>query len=107
MINPTDTSMVMFNLQNKNIEALTPTDKAKMNDEKLKKTAEDFESVFVNKLLETLDSTVERSEEFSGGRGEEMFRSMMYGEISKNIASNSHSSFGFAKQIYEQMKDRI
>jgi len=63
--------------------------------------------VFLNKFLETINSTVERSEEFSGGRGEEMFRSMMNEEIAKNIASTPQTSLGFAQQIYEQMKDRI
>lgn len=104
MISPTDTTVAMFNMQGKKLEELSGTDKSKMSDEKLKKTAQDFEAVFVNKLLETLDSTVERSGDFSGGRGEETFRSMLNGEIAKNISSNPASSFGFAQQVYEQMK---
>ncbi|OGH96700.1 MAG: hypothetical protein A2039_01745 [Candidatus Melainabacteria bacterium GWA2_34_9] len=107
MINPADISASMFNLQGKKLEELSGADKNKMDDEKLKKTAQDFESVFLNKFLETLNSTVERSEEFSGGRGEEMFRSMMNEEVAKNIASTPQTSFGFAQQIYQQMKDRI
>jgi peptidoglycan hydrolase FlgJ len=105
MINPTDLTTSIFNAQGKKLEELSNANKSKMDDEKLKKTAQDFESVFLSQFLETLNSTVERSEEFSGGRGEEMFRSMMNQEIAKNIASNPKTSFGFAQQIYEQMKD--
>jgi len=107
MINPIDISSTMFNLQGKKLEDAMNIDKAKMKDEELKKSAQDFESVFVNQFLEILNSTVERSEEFSGGKGEEVFRSMMNQEIAKEISSSSISSFGFAKQIYEQMKDKI
>jgi Rod binding domain-containing protein len=107
MINPVDISTTMFNIQGKKLEEISGADKSKMDDEKLKKTAQDFESVFVNQFLETLNSTVEKSEEFSGGRGEEMFRSMLNGEIAKNISSSTQTSFGFAQQIYEQMKNRV
>lgn len=107
MINPVDTTVQMFNLQGKKLEDLTNADKTKMKDEELKKAAQDFEAVFIGQFLETLNSTVERSEEFSGGRGEEMFRSMMHQEIAKSISSNSSTSFGFAQQIYQQMKDRV
>ncbi len=107
MINPADMTASMFNAQKSKLENLSGADKSKMDDEKLKKTAQEFEAVFINQFFQILDSTVERSEEFSGGRGEEMFRSMLNEEFSKNIASNSQTSFGFAQQIYEQMKNRV
>ena len=97
----------MFNIQGKKLEEMTGANRNNMKDEELKKAAQDFESVFVTQFLETLNSTVEKSEEFSGGRGEEMFKSMLNGEIAKNISSSSQTSFGFAQQIYEQMKDRV
>jgi len=107
MINPIDMTTTMFGLQNKKPEDIFGVNKSNKTDEELKKTAQDFESVFLTKFLETLNSTVERSEEFSGGRGEEMFRSMMNEEIAKNIASTPQTSLGFAQQIYEQMKNKI
>lgn len=108
MINPVDMTTTMFGIQKSKIDQLSGIDKNNnLNDEKLKKAAQDFEAVFINQFLETLNSTVERSEEFSGGRGEEMFRSMLNDEIAKNIASNPLTSFGFAQQIYEQMKNRV
>jgi len=105
--NLTDISTAMFSLQGKKLENLTNSDKTKMKDDQLKNAAQDFESVLVTQFMEILNSTVEKSDDFSGGRGEEMFKSMMNQEFAKNIASSPQTSFGFAKQIYEQMKDRI
>lgn len=107
MINPVDLTTTMYGVQGKKLEDLSGANKNNKTDEQLKKSAKDFEAVFINQFLETLSSTVERSEEFSGGRGEEMFRSMMNDEIAKNLASTPQTSFGFAQQIYEQMKNRV
>jgi len=107
MINPTDMTATTYSLQSAKLNSLSSMDKATMSDEKLKKAASEFEAVFVTQFLEILNSTVEKSEEFSGGRGEEMFRSMLNEEVAKNIASNPKTSFGFAEQVYKQMKDRV
>ncbi|MEI8390294.1 MAG: rod-binding protein [bacterium] len=107
MINPVDMTTTMFGIQGKKLEEISGANKNNKTDEQLKKSAQDFESVFITQFLETLNSTVEKSEEFSGGRGEEMFRSMMNEEVAKNISSNPRTSFGFAQQIYEQMKNRV
>jgi len=61
----------------------------------------------VKQLLDIMDSTVEKSEFMHGGQAENTFKSMLNEELSKNFASNPASSFGFAKQIYEQMKNQI
>jgi peptidoglycan hydrolase FlgJ len=74
-------------------------------EEKLMKASQQFEAVFLGQLFNEMDKTVERDEMFSGGRGEEMFRSMFYDEIANNTAGDPSTSFGLAKQIYEQMKD--
>jgi flagellar protein FlgJ len=73
----------------------------------LLKAAQQFEAVFIGQLFNQMDKTVERDEMFSGGRGEEMFRSMFYDEVANSVASDPTTSFGLAKQIYEQMKDRL
>lgn len=104
-MNSIDLNTAMFNVQGKKLEELSSSNLNNKKDEELKKAAQDFEAVFLNQFLEMLNSTVERDEGYlSGGRGGEMFRSMLNQEIAKNMASNSYTSFGFAKQIYEQMK---
>ena len=56
-----------------------------------------------------MDATVSKDDDgmFAAGRGEKMFKSMFYDELAKNISSDPTTSFGFAKQIYEQMKDKV
>ena len=105
MINPVDMNTTLQGLQFKKLEGLDGKSIAKMEDKKMLETAKDFEAVFINQLMEIMDSTVEKSDFMHGGQAEDTFKSMLNGEISKNIASSPSSSFGLAKQIYEQMKE--
>lgn len=72
-------------------------------DAKLVEAANNFEAVFISQLLNIMDKTIERSEFMHGGQGEKVFREMFYQEIAKDIASNSNTSMGLGKQIYEQL----
>lgn len=85
-----------------NVQGMDISDK-----DKLMKTATEFEAVFITKLMNTMDSTVEKSGFMSGGSVEKKFRSMMNQFVAKDIASTPETSFGMAKQIYEQMKDLV
>lgn len=74
--------------------------------EQLKKVATEFESIFIAKMFSLMDQTVDRE---GGIFGEETkyfdtLKSYMYNEMGRSLASNPHSTFGFAKQIYEQME---
>ena len=74
--------------------------------EQLKKVAKEFESVFISKMFSLMDQTVDKE---GGIFGEETqyydnLKSFMYNEMGRNLASNPHSTFGFAKQIYSQME---
>lgn len=79
------------------------------NKEDLMEAAKDFEAVFLNQLFNIMESTVEKDSEglFSGGKGEEKFKSFFYDEIAKQASSNPTTSFGLAKQVYEQMKGLV
>lgn len=77
----------------------TPSSKAQ-----LKKAASEFEGIFISKMFSIMDKTVDRE---SGIFGEETkhldkFKSYMYNELGRQLASSPKTSFGFAKQIYEQ-----
>jgi murein DD-endopeptidase MepM/ murein hydrolase activator NlpD len=52
----------------------------------LKKAAAEFESLFLNQMLKTMRKTIEKSELFHGGRGEEIYTSMLDEELSKSMA---------------------
>lgn len=76
------------------------------NKEQLKKVASEFESIYIAKMFSLMDKTVDKE---GGIFGEETkyldnFKSYMYNELGRELASNPHSSIGFAKQIYSQME---
>lgn len=77
--------------------------------EQLKKVATEFESIFISKMFSLMDKTVDKE---GGILGEETkyldnFKSYMYNELGRELASNPHSTFGFAKQIYSQMEKYV
>ena len=74
--------------------------------DELNQTAQEFEAVFISKMFKVLDKTVDRE---GGLFGEEhsyfdKFKSYMYNELGRDLASKPRTSFGFAKNIYEQME---
>lgn len=71
---------------------------------KLRQVAKDFEAVFVNQLLETMDSTIDRDNSlFDGGSAEGTFRSMMNQELAQSMANQrSGSGIGLAESVFQQ-----
>lgn len=77
--------------------------------EQLKKVSKEFESVFISKMFSVMDETVDRE---GGIFGEDTkyydnFKSYMYNELGRELANNPHSTFGLAKQIYQQMEKYV
>jgi flagellar protein FlgJ len=72
---------------------------------KLKKAAQEFESIFVQQLLEAMDKTVDRENSLTGGgSAEDYWRSMMNEEVAKSITTRpGGSGFGLAETVYRQM----
>lgn len=72
----------------------------------LKKVASEFEAIFITKMIETMDKTVDKENGIFGKEGHFLknFKSFMYNEMGRQMAKNPNSSFGFAKQIYNQME---
>jgi|GEM_PF-848000 len=76
--------------------------------EQLKKVSREFEAIFVAKMLETLDKTVDREGSlFEDTKFQDTFKSIMYTDIGRQVANNPHSSIGLAKQLYQQMERSI
>lgn len=107
MIQATGFQESSLNIQENQIKSLSNINFKDKNQEELMEAAKQFESVFINQIFKALDATIEKDGMFSGGKGEKMFKGMFYQEIAKNIASDPTTSFGFAKQIYEQMKHSV
>lgn len=67
----------------------------------LKNACRDFESLFVNYMLEQMRQTVPQDGMFGGGQAEKMYTSMMDSEISKEISRQR--GLGLAPMMYHQM----
>jgi Rod binding domain-containing protein len=82
----------------------TPNSKAQ-----LEKVSKEFEAIFITKMLTLMDKTVDRE---GGILGEETsyydkMKSYMFDELGRELANNPRTTFGFAKQIYEQMEKYV
>ena len=73
--------------------------------EQLMKTAQEFESIFITKIMSEMENTVDKSgslfEEKSGGYMD-TFKPDMLPQMGHDLASNPNTSFGFAKMSYKQ-----
>ena len=68
---------------------------------KLRQAAAQFESVFVTMLMKQMRATIQKSEMFHGGRGEEIFQGMMDQQIAKDASSGN--GLGIGRMIYEDL----
>lgn len=68
----------------------------------IRKTAEEFEAMFITEMLKPMFETNGEVEPmFGGSHGEEMFKSLMIDEYGKNVAANG--GIGIADSIEAQM----
>jgi len=70
-------------------------------EQKIKKTADEFVSILYGMLFREMDKTVERTGLLDGGKTEEMFRSFAFDEYAKNASSNTGTVLN--NRIYEML----
>ncbi len=76
----------------------------------LKKAAQEFESIFITKMLSEMDKTIDKEENGLFGNDnkyEETFKSIVFQQMGRDMASNPRTTFGFADQIYRQMEHLV
>lgn len=77
-------------------------DKAKQDKrEKIKEAAQDFESLFLNIVLEKMRKTVEKSGLIDGGNAEDIYRSMLDQEYAKIMSQENFT--GLSAMIEKQL----
>lgn len=80
------------------------------NKEQLMKTAQEFESVFITKIMSLMDNMVDKQgslfEDKPGGYMDS-FKPYMYQQIAHDFASKPNTSFGMAQVIYKQMEKYV
>ena len=81
---------------------------AKSEKEQLKRVSTEFESIFVAKMLNEMDKTVDKEGSmFQESKYLDNLKSFMYNDIAREIASNPHTSIGIAKQMYQQLEKTV
>ncbi len=71
------------------------------NGDKIKKAAQDFESMFVSEMLRPIFDTQDVDKMFGGGESEKVYRSMMVDEYGKSIAKAG--GIGIAKHVEAEL----
>ena len=70
-------------------------------EKKVRETAEDFVSVFMNQITKSMRATVQQNDAMHGDNGEKFFQDMLDTEYSKTMAKGS--GYGLTDLIYESM----
>ena len=81
---------------------------AKTEKEQLKQVATEFESIFVSKMLNEMEKTVDKEGSlFQESKYLDNLKSFMYNDIARQIANDPRSSIGIAKQMYTQLEKTV
>ena len=71
------------------------------NDKKLLESCQDFESMFIKQMLDSMKKTINKSGLIKENMGEKIFDDMLYDEYAKKMATTSN--LGIAKTMYKQL----
>ncbi len=83
-------------------EAKLPANAAQpKNIAEIKRAAREYESVFLNEMMQHMFSGIKPNETFGGGNAEDIYRSMMVQEYANSISKNG--GFGLADAIMHEM----
>lgn len=95
--------------QGMSLEKTLGNGKLPKSQKELMSVAQDFEAVFIQRLLEAMDKTIEHADDgpLGGGAASETFRGMLYENIAKVTAKSPSGGIGLAKHIYQQAKDLL
>lgn len=83
------------------VPPVTPARPLPRVDPKNAETARNFEAVFLGQMTQLMLESVEKSGEFSGGHGEEMFRGVLAEKLGTEIARRG--GIGIAPAVLDQI----
>ena len=88
----------------KNFEQILNQAVQSKDDKKLFQACQELEAVFLDQVLNSMRSTILRSDLVERSFAEDTFESMLYEEYAKEISKTE--SIGLARIIYEQIKPK-
>ncbi len=89
------------NLDTSRIGKLEKKSKEAKDTESIKKSAKEFEAIFLELVLKSMRNTVEKSDLFDGGNGEDIFRQLLDSEYAKTMADQGTT--GISQAIEKQL----
>lgn len=95
----------LYKVNNSNVDSLEKNIRSTKEKEKLEEACKDFESIFVNQLMKSMRKTVNKTGLIDGGRGEEIFQSMLDEEYSKEIAKEGR--LGISDMLFRQLSKNL
>ena len=75
--------------------------------EKLRGTAHQLQSVFVEQMFKAMRDTVPEDGEFSGGQGEEMFRGLLDQHVAEMLPTQWHGDHSLGEVLVQQLARRL
>lgn len=81
--------------------ATAPKFSKDMSPEKIRESAEEFESFFLSQFLSQMFKGIKTDGPFGGGHGEAMYREMQFQQYAKSIANNG--GVGIADSIVREL----
>ena len=91
----------MLNMRNQMQQAGTSGKISKADEEKIDKSAKDFEAMFLTQMLNHMFQGIKTDGPFGGGKGEEIWRSFMIQEYGKSIVGAG--GIGLAQQVKQEL----
>jgi flagellar protein FlgJ len=76
----------------------------KIDEGKLKKVCEDFESIFISQMLKMMRQTIPKSGLLDGGTQQDTYLSLFDQELSKNMAKRG--GIGLGKILYQSVMNQ-
>ncbi|HID98196.1 MAG TPA: hypothetical protein EYP57_08425 [Thermodesulfobacteriaceae bacterium] len=92
---------ILFSVRNAEPGSNGPTDRVHESGSELKKVTEDFESLFINQMLQVMRKSIPRNGLLSGGIQEDVFTSMFDTEVARHLARGD--GMGIGKKLYEEL----
>lgn len=92
---------LISSLSSLEVSQTRPGVSAKPDDKELEKACRDFESIFVNYLMQKMRETIPEDGLLDGGQAEKIYTGMLDTEVSKTISQQR--GVGLAAMMYAQM----
>ncbi len=89
----------------KNITSVTKKDNLPENT-KLKQACADFESILLDSMFQSMRKTLSGDDIFGKSLGRDIYESMYYTQISKELASEGNG-LGLGERLYQQLSSRM